>query len=86
MIKCLYLKHVAKILIFFDTPNDFPDNLTFILCFLFKHRCILILFAFSSLFSNKKSRPHPCALLSRTNKTYLCTRLCNIIGKSIKRY
>lgn len=55
MIKCLYLKHVAKILIFFDTPNDFPDNLTFILCFLFKHRCIFILFAFfKSVFKQKK--------------------------------
>lgn len=71
MIKCLYLKHVAKILIFFDTPNDFPDNLTFILCFLFKHRCILILFAFSSLFSNKKADriPAPCSL-EQTKPTF----------------
>lgn len=71
MIKCLYLKHVAKILIFFDTPNGFPDNLTFILCFLFKHRCILILFAFSSLSLNKKADriPAPCSL-EQTKPTF----------------
>ena len=71
MIKCLYIKHVAKILIFFDTPNDFPDNLTFILCFLFKHPCIFILFAFLSLFSNKKADriPATCSL-EQTKPTF----------------
>lgn len=56
MIKCLYLKHVAKILIFSETPNNYHDNLTFILCFYFKHRCIFILFAFSCSFSTKKKQ------------------------------
>lgn len=39
MIKCLYLKHVAKILIFFDTPNDFPDNLT-LFCVFFSNTVV----------------------------------------------
>lgn len=62
MIKCLYLKHVAKILIFFDTPNDFPDNLT-LFCVFFSNTVVFsFCLHFLSLFSNKKADriPAPC--------------------------